>query len=298
LAAAYHVALEAAVRRRHLAAALVGLIAAISNIACHAASIEHITFASARAKLGPLIARRAAEANQPRSPDIVLNGYLVKPDGAGPFPAIVLLHGCNGLSASLRRAPASSRWVETLVGWGYAVLAFDSFAARDGRPTCSREVEFYRVADAFGALAFLARRRDIDRSRIAILGFSSGGIAALSAVEQRDYAPFELSSELRFNAAIAFSPVCVPEGVINAPALVLVGELDDWSPVARCRFMVADSEAKGAPIKLVVYPGVAHDFGDAALRPLRQRFGHFSAYNRAASEDAIAQVKSFLASTR
>jgi len=245
-----------------------------------------------------LTARRAAEANEPPAPPLYLDGFLIKPNGAGPFPGIVLLHGCSGLSPSFRQAPASSRWVELLLSWGYAVLTFDSFAARNFTPICSREVEFYRVADAFGALAFLTAQHDIAASKIAVLGFSSGGIAALSAVEQRDHEPFELSADLRFKAAVAFSPVCLSEGAMAAPALVLVGELDDWSPVARCRFMVADSEGKGVPIRLVVYPGAAHDFGDAALRPLRRRFGHFSAYNRAATEDAIGQVRDFLDRTR
>ncbi len=284
--------------QRLLAAVLAALIAAISNVACEAASIEQVRFASARAKLGPLTARSALKANEPAPRDVVLDGYLIRPDGAGPFPAVVLLHGCSGLARSFRQAPAASQWIENLVTWGYAVLAFDSFAARGFTPICSREVEFYRVADAFGALAFLTARHDVVASKITVLGFSSGGIAALSAVEQRDHEPFELSGELHFNAAIAFSPVCISEGLMGAPALVLVGELDDWSPVARCRFMVADSEARGAPIKLVVYPGAAHDFGDAALRPLRQQFGHFSAYNRAAAEDAITEVKAFLARTR
>ena len=174
------------------------------------------------------------------------------------------------------------------------MLAFDSFAPRGIRPDCTRDVDFYRVADAFGALAYLKHRRDIDGAHVSVLGFSSGAIAALSAVELRDHEPFELPADMQFRAAIAFSPVCVTEGVMIAPALVLVGELDDWSPVARCRFMVADSEGKGAPIKLVVYPGAAHDFGDAALRPLRRRSGHFSAYNRAAADDATAQVRDFL----
>ncbi len=281
-------------RRRLLAATLVSLIAWISNPACRATSTEHVKFASAPVKLGPLTARAAAKAREQQPRPNVIDGYLVKPDGTGPFPAVVLLHGCGGLPASFVRAPASSRWIEHLTDWGYAVLAFDSFATREGRPTCSREVEFYRVADAFGALAFLTSRRDIIAGKVTILGFSSGGIAALSAVEQRDHEPFELPADLRFNAAVAFSPVCVTEGVMTAPALVLVGELDDWSPVARCRFMVADSEGKGAPIKLVVYPGAAHDFGDAALRPLRRLFGHLSAYNRAAADDAIIQVKTFL----
>ena len=210
----------------------------------------------------------------------------------------MLLHGCGGLSPSFRRAPAASRWVDHLVSWGYAVLAFDSFAARDLHPDCTRDVDFYRVADAFGALAFLKDRNDIDGARVSVLGFSSGAIAALSAVELRDHEPFELPADVQFNAAIAFSPICVTEGVMIAPALVLVGELDDWSPVARCRFMVADSEGKGAPIKLVVYPGAAHEFGDGALRPLRRQFGHFSAYNRAAADDATAQVMDFLQPTK
>lgn len=281
-------------RRRLLAAILVSLIAWTSAVTCRAASIEAVQFASARPKPGPLTARRAAEAHEPPSPQLTLDGYLIKPDGAGPFPAIVLLHGCAGLPASFRRAPAASRWVDRLVSWGFAVLAFDSFAARKFRPDCKREVDFYRVADAFGALAFLKQHRNIDGARVSVLGFSSGGIAALSAVELRDHEPFELPADMQFTAAIAFSPVCVSEGVMTARALVLVGELDDWSPVARCRYMVADSEGKGAPIKLVVYPGAAHDFGDGALRPLRRQFGHFSAYNRAAAEDAFTQVRDFL----
>lgn len=282
-------------RRRLLAAILVSLIAWTSAVSSFATSIDAVRFVSARPKLGPLTARSAAERNEPPPRQVALDGYLIKPAGTGPFPAIVLLHGCGGLSLSFRRAPAASRWVDHLVSWGYAVLAFDSFAARDIHPDCTQDVDFYRVADAFGALAFLKQRHDIDGARVSVLGFSSGAIAALSAVELRDHEPFELPSDLQFNSSIAFSPACVTEGVVTAPALVLVGELDDWSPVARCRFMVADSEGKGAPIKLVVYPGAAHDFGDAALRPLRRRFGHFSAYNRAAADDATAQVKEFLA---
>jgi dienelactone hydrolase len=285
-------------RRRLLAAILVSMFAWTSAVTCFAASIEVVHFVSARLKLGPLTARSAAERNEPPPHQALIDGYLVRPDGAGPFPAIVLLHGCGGLSASFRRAPALSRWVDHLVTWGYAVLAFDSFAPRDISPNCTRDVDFYRVADAFGALAFLKGRSDVDSVRVSVLGFSSGGIAALSAVELRDHEPFELPADVQFRAAIAFSPVCVTEGVMTAPALVLVGELDDWSPVARCRFMVADSEGKGAPIKLVVYPGAAHDFGDAALRPLRRHFGHFSAYNRAAADDATAQVRNFLERTK
>jgi dienelactone hydrolase len=281
-------------RRLMLAGVLSGLVALSGGLACQAAGIEPVQFASARPRLGVLTERRAAEAHTPLPRPQTIDGYLVKPDGVGPFPTVVILHGCSGLSAGFRRDPAASPWVARLLSWGYAVLAFDSFSAREGRPTCGRDVEFYRVADAYGALAFLAQRRDIAAANAIVFGFSSGGIAALSAVEKRDHEPFELSADLRFKAAIAFYPVCVSEGVMAAPALVLIGELDDWSPVARCRFMIAGGEGKGAPITLIVYPGAAHDFGDAALRPTRKLFGHFSAYNRAAADDAVDQVKRFL----
>ena len=71
-------------RRRLLAAILVSLIAWTSAITCRAASIESVQFTSARVKLGPLTARRAAEMNQPPPRRTTLDGYLIKPDRAGP----------------------------------------------------------------------------------------------------------------------------------------------------------------------------------------------------------------------
>src|SRR5437763_865663 len=83
-----------------------------------AATVEQVRFESARPRLGVLTARRAAEANLPPSRPLVVGGYLVKPDGAGPFPAVAMLHGCAGLSTSFRKDPASSPWVARLVRWG------------------------------------------------------------------------------------------------------------------------------------------------------------------------------------
>lgn len=52
--------------------------------------------------------------------ELVLKGRLTKPKGDGPFPAIVLLHGCRGITAYLEP------WVERLVKWGYVALQVDS----------------------------------------------------------------------------------------------------------------------------------------------------------------------------
>ena len=78
-----------------------------------------------------------------------IRGYLAKPGGRGPFPAVVLLHSCLGL-------PANRQSIEAEVtGWGYVALFVDDFSARGLKETCA--VDFPEgAADAYGALAFLA----------------------------------------------------------------------------------------------------------------------------------------------
>jgi dienelactone hydrolase len=284
--------------RRFFAFGLCGVLIFAGVAISRAAEPEAVHFESARVRLGVLTARQAAKDNIAPAVPSTITGYFVKPEGRVRFPAVVMLHGCAGLSHSFARNPAASPWVARLAGWGYGVLAVDSASVRGATGRCGQDLDFFRVADAFGALAYLAQRSDVDAANVFVLGFAAGGIAALSAVEKHDYEPFEMPTDLQFKAAIAFYPVCVSESAMAAPALVLVGELDDWSPVARCRFMVAGGEGRGAPITLVVYPGRAHDFGDLALRPTRRLFGHFSAYDRAATDDAVAQVKAFLEQNR
>src|SRR6267143_1943252 len=46
-----------------------------------------------------------------------IQGYLTKPEGAGPFPAVIALHGCAGMPDTTKR-----KLVDELVGWGYVVL--------------------------------------------------------------------------------------------------------------------------------------------------------------------------------
>ncbi len=89
-----------------------------------------------------------------------VQGYLTRPKGAGPFPAVVLLHTCLGLPAG--RAEIGAR----IASWGYVALFVDDFGARGLKETCA--VDFNEAAaDAEGALAYLAglsvRRSSEDR---------------------------------------------------------------------------------------------------------------------------------------
>ena len=60
-----------------------------------------------------------------------MQGYLAKPEGAGPFPAVIGLHGCAGMSGTTKQ-----KLVGELVGWGYVVLLVDSFATRGINHDC------------------------------------------------------------------------------------------------------------------------------------------------------------------
>src|SRR5262245_63245409 len=61
-----------------------------------------------------------------------IQGYLAKPEGAGPFPAVIGLHGCAGMHDTTKR-----KLVDELVGWGYVVLLVDSFATRGIEHACT-----------------------------------------------------------------------------------------------------------------------------------------------------------------
>ena len=59
------------------------------------------------------------------SPGDRIQGDLAKPDGAGPFPAVIGLHGCAGMHDTTKQ-----RLVDELVARGYVILLVDSYATR------------------------------------------------------------------------------------------------------------------------------------------------------------------------
>jgi dienelactone hydrolase len=270
--------------RRLLAALLAyaGLVTAVDA--------EPVRFPSAVAPPTPLQLRLARERGlpAPESPSgQMLVGELYRPPGEGRFPAVVLLHGCDGrLSAA-----GEQREAQKLVALGYSVLAVDSFGPRGVRDRCIQElgVPVDRVMDAYGALQYLAGRADIDPDRIAVLGYSQGGITAISAVTRGGV---ETLFERHFKAAVAYYPGC-DNTEVAAPTLILIGALDEWTPTRNCREMVAVQSGAGAPVELFVYPGAYHAFNFPRDRPA-EYFGHRIEYNEAAARAAWSETIRFL----
>jgi dienelactone hydrolase len=210
---------------------------------------------------------------------------LFLPQGAGPFPAVIVMHGCDGVTSHARA------WARRLVGWGYAALVVDSFKPRGIENVCNRGVSVppgLRARDAFAATAYLRSLSAIDADRIGLIGFSHGAWAALFAATER-----AKGDGPGFQAVVAFYPSC-PKAApkLAADLLILIGDADDWTPAGRCVDFVAKygAGARHRP-QLKLYPGATHAFD--GRRPDRVYFGHHLAYDPEASADAASTRRFF-----
>ena len=227
-----------------------------------------------------------------------IQGYLAKPEGAGPFPALIGLHGCAGMPDTTKR-----KLVDELIGWGYVVLLVDSFATQGMEHACTggfSDIRFSDIAgmrgsDAYGALAFLARQTFVDPQRVAAVGFSQGGWVTLLVAEANSFKLFVRPSNLGFRAVVAFYPLCkAVVGRLVIPTLILIGALDDWTPAADCSEKIDAWRTDGVPIEQVVYPSVHHSFYYPEFQPGRTMFGHWLEYNEEAATDATRRMREFL----
>jgi dienelactone hydrolase len=248
-----------------------------------AAPLQRVAFESASQRLasGALVAGDR------------IQGYLAKPDGVGPFPAIVVLHGCAGMDGTTRQGLA-----DKLVAWGYVVLFADSFATRGIDHACTSTAfatTLRRRPDAYGALLFLARQTFVDPQRVAAVGFSQGAGIALFVAETHAFDLFASKSHLRFRAAAAFYPPCRIVAARPAiPTLIFIGALDDWTRPTECSDKIDSWGDDRPPMELVVYPGTYHAFYYRYLQPGRRLFGHWVEYNGAAADDATRRLHQFL----
>jgi dienelactone hydrolase len=258
----------------------------------------------------------AAAAGAPDHVDIpegalTLHATLYRPEGSGPFPAVVALHDCSGLPhRPMTQAQLYDQWAQLLAAQGFVVLLPDSFGSRGLHSQCrenDRKVHASRerVADANAARLWLQAQSYIKPDHISLLGWSNGGVAALWAIRPTT-APHDGGAD--FRSAVVFYPNChrsrETAWSARVPTLILVGGADDSTPAATCQQMVAGAHDRSARVQIVVYPGAHHEF-DRANAPIRLRVGlansadpsgraHGGA-NPAARNDALKRVPEWLA---
>ena len=131
----------------------------------------------------------AAPTPSPRQIDIplssgTLHAQLYKPDGDGPFPVVIALHGCGGLAGHSEPVQARYRdWAEQLLKGGNAVLLPDSYGSRELGPQCRVNVKERRVlarrervADIMASREWLVQQPWAARDRISLMREASIGL--------------------------------------------------------------------------------------------------------------------------
>jgi dienelactone hydrolase len=223
---------------------------------------------------------------------ITIKGYLGKPEGEGPFPAVILLHGCSGIN------DREHIWASNLNEWGYVSLIVDSFSPRSLSNTCGRgTIEAERAHDAHAAKAYLEKLSYVDSRYIGIMGFSNGATTILRAIIDEHFDENE-KPESQFAAAVAFYPYCkYSVKYMDAPLMVLMGEKDDLTPASVCKGKERSGKGQHGSGKheatFVFYPNASHDF-DWPWKNTTYR-GHKLLYNANAAADAKIKVKNFFA---
>ncbi|MBR0666267.1 prolyl oligopeptidase family serine peptidase [Roseomonas hellenica] len=221
---------------------------------------------------------------------------VLLPPGAGPFPMVVMLHGCNGL-----RPNTWARWVRpwavALHTEGIGVAVVDSFMPRGIDQVCTRGAAAWarqRANDAHGVRAWLAAAPYARADRIAVMGMSNGGRTVLAALRSLSEAGPPPDGQ-GFRAGVALYPGCQSDtdARFAAPILVLIGTGDTVTPARFCEAL-RDAQPPGAPpVTLVLYPNALHSF-DVDL-PERRYLGMQLGGDAAAAADARHRVLAFLA---
>ncbi len=189
-----------------------------------------------------------------------LQGVLYKAGGA-PKGAVVLMHGSSGWTDH-----REGHYGRALRERGYTVLAIDTFGPRGISNTGENQSQLttlQQTRDAFAGRRFLIEQSHLP-ARIAVMGFSRGGLVALYAAD-RTYLPEQRE---RFAAAIPFYPSCSARPREPKPASAIfmaLGEKDDYTGVKPCEELAREYANAGGRIEVKVYPGASHGFdGDPA----------------------------------
>jgi len=229
-------------------------------------------------------------------------GALFKPQGVGPFPAVVYMSGCSGLNV-----PAVHQLekgvIDRMLSKGIAMLIVDPFTPRgEEKGICAKVIDvvtafkdrdqavlqlFQRGGDDFvAAVQALKAMSNIDPNKIFLQGYSYGAISALYATDMKTPG----THETKIVGLVAYYPYCYDGVDPSVPTLVLIGEKDDWTPAAACQAV------KGkANVEVVVYPGATHAFVVPRDKPV-DVLGHHIAYDEKWAKEAQERAEAFIAS--
>jgi carboxymethylenebutenolidase len=187
-----------------------------------------------------------------------VRAYVARPEGSGPFPAVIMIHEFWGVNESIVGK------ADLLAEAGYLVIAPDTFR---GSTTSWIPRAIYQVissnpeevnTDLDSVFAWLESQPDVDADNIAIAGFCYGGRTSLI---------YSLHNR-QLDATVVFygSPETDPDVLASLPGPVLgiFGGADQSIPVEQVNAFDAALSEAGVPHEITVYENQPHAFVEDA----------------------------------
>ena len=219
-----------------------------------------------------------AEMVRGEAPETEAKGHLYTPGAvarAKSRPAVVILPGLGGI------IPARElRYAEMLAKQGYVTLAIDAFGSRNAAyKTHSlralRVTETMMLADAYAGLAHLASLPMVDPRRIAVMGFSYGGMISVLAAYEQLAALFAVEGQ-RFAGHVSYYGCSVPRledpTTTGAPIEIFLGALDRNIDPERTRAIADDLRRGGSQVGYTLFPNAYHQWDSQNLEKTFVRF--------------------------
>ncbi len=230
---------------------------AFAQMRMHVIPFDSVTLSGQQVMLGETQGKPVTLAGELRLPHM----------GTDKVPVVILVHGIAGLGTN------HDEWARALNSWGIGVFIPDHLSGRGITPSSSQDYMLSggaRMVDVYRSLSMLSMHPRIDPERIAIMGFSMGGLVTLLSSQERFRTRYGLPN-VQFAAYIvlyAGYPGRLRDDVKVAarPIRLFHGTGDDWTPVEPCRALVADLKKAGADVTLTEYPGATHAYDDPSIK--------------------------------
>lgn len=245
-------------------AALAGASAAHAQVASLPARIDLVPFESLTLSDSAFL-----KGDRSAAKPVTLASQLHIAQGPGKRPLVVLLHGSAGINGG------NELWAREFAEMGVSTLLVDSFTGRGIVETLADQTQLGRlnmVIDAYRAAAKLKDHPRVDASRIALIGFSRGGHAALYASLERFHGLWN-DSGVDFAAYFPFYGDCKTAYIDDtklkpAPIRMHHGEADDYVPASGCSAFADRLKAAGRDVQITLHKDALHVF-DSPLSPVK-----------------------------